>query len=733
MKKKLKFLRILCAAAIIFNGLAAPQFTLINSITASAEIGIYDNMLLYSIDSDAVSITGCLEGVCEELVIPSEIEGLPVVRITSTAFTNCSFIKTVSVPASVQEIETGAFAKCTNLFAINVDNDNPAYSSYNGILLDKYGACLLRCPGGIDDSQFEFPENVSFIAGTAFQGCVNIVDIIIPETVSDIGVNTFAGCISLQRIVLPSSINQIGSDMFNGCSNLSDIILPEKLEYIGERAFLGCTSLSDIILPENLTELSDQSFSGCTSLSHISLSENILRIGSNCFSGCKSLEYIVLPNSISEIGSYAFSNCSVLKELVIPNNVMLIEKGAFFNCNALENIVLSTSITELYTDTFYGCSSLKEIDITSEISKIESYTFSGCTALENITVSYDNKSYLDYNGVLMSKDMSTIIYYPAAKANACYVIPETVTNIESGAFESCCGIEHIKFSDNIIMVGDGAFYNSYSISNVYLGNGLKNISENMFSNCKNLEDIYIPENIVSIGRNAFYGCKKLKDLKISNGVKRIESEAFFDCNITSVSIPESVTDIGDYAFGYKILENDEGKNKVPISEFQIFGYSESAAEKYALSCGFPFTKLSYSSYTTTTPVYTNETSTAVSSISSENNTSTISNTNSSTTMCTTVTTVTVTTNNTTISSNIALIPSENGDVNCDGNVNLSDATLVLMYYAMNSVSIKASFRDLVPNCDEQAVFLAADMNGDNVININDSVIILKKYAQRAVK
>ena len=200
MKKIKKILCGFCAAVLCLQGVGTHSILTGNNIIASAETGIYDNMLLYSVESGEVSITGSLENVDNSLDVPSEIDGIPVVRITGTAFTNCTGIRSVSIPASVTEIESGAFAKCVNLTEIIVDEANSAYTSVNGILLDKTGTRLLRCPGGITSETFAFPGTVTEIADTAFQSCINLTNITVPDTVSVMGRSVFSGCTALNSV-----------------------------------------------------------------------------------------------------------------------------------------------------------------------------------------------------------------------------------------------------------------------------------------------------------------------------------------------------------------------------------------------------------------------------------------------------------------------------------------------------------------------------------------------------
>ena len=162
-------------------------------------------------------------------------------------------------------------------------------------------------------------------------------------------------------------------------------------------------------------------------------------------------------------------------------------------------------------------------------------------------------------------------------------------------------------------VGYSPFSGNDSIKSVVIKNGVTSIGEWVFQPCKNLKSITIPDSVTSIGRYAFCGCKSLESITIPDSVTSIGSGAFSYCSslesvnipssvtsigvlvfygctsLKSISIPGSVTSIGDYAFGYYYDQNEETDKKV--DGFKIYGYSGSAAQKYAVENGFEFNSL----------------------------------------------------------------------------------------------------------------------------------------------
>ncbi|MGN0584329.1 MAG: leucine-rich repeat protein, partial [Ruminococcus sp.] len=234
---------------------------------------------------------------------------------------------------------------------------------------------------------------------------------------------------------------------------------------------------------------------------------------------------------------------------------------------------------------------------------------------------------------------------------------------------------------------------------------------------------------INIGESAFEGCTKLAAAEISNGVKQIDSRAFYNCALSSINIPSSITDIGEYAFGFMAST----VAYMPVANFKISGQRGTAAEKYALSYGFPFIALGESTYTISTTTTT--TTTAVTTTDNTDTSTVTDITTSENTEDTSVTYVTETTSvtsitTTTITSESTEMQGDKGDVDGDGRSDARDAYIVLKYYAMTRAGLEPVFNDITPVDSEERAFYSADMDSNNVINLDDALIILKLYAMK---
>jgi hypothetical protein len=190
----------------------------------------------YTVTNDMVTITG-YTGTTGVVVIPDTITGLPVTAIGDWAFSGDS-ITVVTIPNSVTNIGGGAFAYCSSLTAINMETNNPAYSSVSGVLFDKSQTTLIEYPSG------------------------KVGSYSIPNSVTSIGDDAFAYCYGLNSVTIPNSVTSIGDGAFADCYGLTSVAIPNSVTSIGAAAFAGCNSLSSVIIPDSVTNIKDGYLSG---------------------------------------------------------------------------------------------------------------------------------------------------------------------------------------------------------------------------------------------------------------------------------------------------------------------------------------------------------------------------------------------------------------------------------------------------------------------------------------
>jgi hypothetical protein len=268
----------------------------------------------------------------------------------------------------------------------------------------------------------------------------------------------------------------------------------------------------------------------------------------------------VIMQGVMNIGDFAFFGCHGLTSIIIPNSVKNIGRNAFIGCNGLTSIIIPDSVTNIGDYAFHGCSSLTSIIIPDSVTYIGDYAFYGCSSLTSI------------------------------------IIPDSVTNIGSFAFEYCNGLKSITIPNSVTSIGYSAFFyltvinvedsnTAYSSvdgilfnkdkttliayprdrnGNYCIPDSVINIDYGAFFG-SDLTSVTIPDSVTNIGNIAFAFCHNLTSIIIPNSVTSIGKCAFKSCSgLTSIIIPDSVTSIGYHAFeGCSSLTSIINLNAIP--------------------------------------------------------------------------------------------------------------------------------------------------------------------------
>jgi hypothetical protein len=149
------------------------------------------------------------------------------------AFVFCTELTTITIPASVTNIEDRAFNGCFNLIGITVDANNPAYCSVDGILYNKDKTTLLQFPPG-KAGAFVIPNSVTEIVPLALWNCPYLTGVKIPEGIKSIDQEEFAACRNLATVIVPASVTNIGPNAFNSCISMRGIYFYGNAPNYGE-------------------------------------------------------------------------------------------------------------------------------------------------------------------------------------------------------------------------------------------------------------------------------------------------------------------------------------------------------------------------------------------------------------------------------------------------------------------------------------------------------------------
>lgn len=208
---------------------------------------VKDNVLY---TKDMKRLVYCPPGKSGKLVVP---EGVEIIGIM--AFQECAKITSIQLPATLKQVQTGAFGGNKNLKSLTISNNNKYFMTKENVLFYNYGEQLIAYAGGKDTKSYVVPKGVKAISPAAFMGCNNLIDLTICEDLTDIGNEAFRDCISLKKIIMKQGIHDIAAGAFMNCSNLTQLILPEGLRGIYQDALEGCDKLLTVKLPSTLTML----------------------------------------------------------------------------------------------------------------------------------------------------------------------------------------------------------------------------------------------------------------------------------------------------------------------------------------------------------------------------------------------------------------------------------------------------------------------------------------------
>jgi len=424
--------------------------------TDSFTFTLIDNGTAYSV-SKGTAITG-------EIIIPAYYRPdansnyLPVTSIGLLAFSHCTSLTSIVIPASIIAIGESAFSDCSGLTGITI----PA--SIISIGYNAFGGC-----GSLTTVTFAEGSQLQNIAGNTFSHCTRLTSISIPKSVTSIGSYVFRNCTSLATVTFAedSLLQSIDSDAFYWCSSLTNIKIPNSVSSIGDGAFAVCSSLTSITIPESVTFIGVSPFINCrrlTSIAVVANNPNYTSEGGILYNKPKTT-LIQAPNAIR--GTFT-----------IPTSVTSIGNSAFSGCNSLTSITIREGVTSIGVKSFDNCISLTVVTIPASVTSIGSSPFINCTRLTGITVSANNPNYTSEGGILYNKTKTTLIQAPMAGINDSVTIPATVTAIGDGAFNKCTNLSSITIPAGIATIGAEAFSFCSKLTYVIFATGSAITSEN---------------------------------------------------------------------------------------------------------------------------------------------------------------------------------------------------------------------------------------------------------------
>lgn len=225
------------------------------------------------------------------------------------------------------------------------------------------------------------------------------------------------------------------------------------------------------------------------------------------FSGCSSktdskLQYEIVNN---EVIITKYTDSTQRTEIIVPDEIE------------------GLPVTEIADFSLFNCESLKKIYIGKNVSKIGKWSMTNNQGLTEFVVDEENAYFCSVDGVLFTKDMKTLLYYPPAKDitfnkygeaqnTTAYSIPKGVEVIRSKAFYKCYYVDAISIPEGVVSIEEKAFHRTSALTQITLPDSLAFIGKDAFAYCDKIEKITIPENVKEIDEYAFFNCSNMKEL-----------------------------------------------------------------------------------------------------------------------------------------------------------------------------------------------------------------------------
>ena len=456
-----------------------------------------------------------------ELVIPETVKyrgtEYPVAAIGNDAFKNAHSLVSVTLPASVVQIQSGAFVNCIALKQV---------TCLEGSMLQT-----------IDDD--------------AFSGCFSLTDLNLGHQLQHIGQRAFISCTSLQNINLGTAFKRINERAFAHCTALTSFTVPVSTEYLGKNVFEGCTALTSFTFAALSCKVEKDYMPADikTQITSISLTDGVEHIPAYLCQDMTQLTSISMPYALMSIGSDAFSGCTALSKILFYsyNKFRSIHARAFSGCTALTDIALPETLKEIHEHAFDGCTGLSHIRIPKNVTTLHPMAFHGCSSLTSI----------EWCPANFMSNTDRAIFEPIAAQVTKFTFAPSVVTLPSHLCQGMTSLSSVSLLDNITKIGDSAFRQCSSLNTVHFAHGLTSIGKEAFALCSSLTSIQLPSSVTSCDNMAFAHCTSLQTVQLSKKMSTLNYGLFKDCSsLQSIELPSSINFIGSEAFAncYKLTD-----------------------------------------------------------------------------------------------------------------------------------------------------------------------------------
>ena len=504
-------------------------------------------------------------------------EGLE--RIGASAFWGCRALSSCNLPSTLRKIGQSAFYACALTSAVipeGVDTLNGTFSQNTSLKTVSIPSTVNYFNAPFSNCHIEsvtLAEGLKAIPADMFSRDY-LKTINIPSSFTSIPRSCFYNCSALKNVTIAAGVDSICEYAFYGCSSLESIELPEGLKYIGENAFRNAGIVS-MTIPSTVTKMESYAFN-CENLQTLIIDNAVIDIPDYSFSYCANLKTVSFGNGIKSIGYQAFNRCTSLETVTFPSACAansIWGGNAFMNCDSLKSIVIPEGVDSLGDCVLGYCDALESVSFPSTVTKFGKNVLTSCPSLSNIHFAEGLKS--------CPKSVFSGLSGSLKSIN----IPASFGSIPAGYLETFKVLENVTIADGIDTIGSFAFAGCTALKSIALPDGLKFIGPSAFSS-SGLTSITIPSTVTFMGQRAFYQCTSLTQAQILNAA--ISNEAFQQCsNLSQVTLGDRVRTIGNSAFAScNVLKSVDLNNVISIGSAAFS--SCSALKKVNLSSSLQY-------------------------------------------------------------------------------------------------------------------------------------------------
>lgn len=388
-----------------------------------------------------------------------------VKKISEGAFYSVRYLRNVELGASVETIEDGAISDTPDLSRFAVDSNNPNYmADADGVIYTKNQQELVLYPAG-RAGEYTTLSTTKKVRKRSFYYAQKVTKVNFNSALENIDNDAFQVTTALKEITFeaPSSLKRIGTWVFY-MSGLTKLELPASLTEIGSTAFGSNKNLKTVNVAANsqLKTIGNGAFSGNTALETFTFegASKLETIGTEAFKGDTKLTHFDFPATVKTIGASAFNGTTSMTNVTFaaPSQLQKIENAAFQDASALQNITLPEGVKEIQQHAFNSCTSLTEIGVPASLTNIDPKGFQLCEKLEKFTVNKNNPTYSSVDGFLLDKNKTKLVSFPPAKANTYYtMLPPTIEEIGEQAFYAIDKLENITLPKKVTKIDKFAF------------------------------------------------------------------------------------------------------------------------------------------------------------------------------------------------------------------------------------------------------------------------------------